>query len=244
MKSFLILQLRSLDAAADSEFQAFLKYGQLNETQVLRIRMEKESFAGITASDYAGIIVGGGPSNISDEESSKPGWQRRFEAELDLLYEQIVEEDIPYLGNCYGLGSLVRFLGSEVSKERYSEEVGYTTITLSKEANDEVLLSGLPKKFKAFVGHKEACQEVPEGSVLLGSSSTCPVQMIRHKKNIYATQFHTELDAAGIAERVDFYKNHGYFEPEAANEIISRTKDIVTREAALILHRFVQRYRS
>lgn len=243
MKPFLILQLRELDEAADSEFRAFLKYGHLNEDEVRRIRMEKESFAGLKAEHYAGIIVGGGPSNVSDDEISKPDYQLRFEAELDMLYEQVLEKDLPYLGNCYGLGSFMRFMGAMVAKEKYSEEVGHTAITLTDEAQNDPLLEGLPGSFEAFVGHKEACQFVPEGGTLLASSAGCPVQMVRFKKNIYATQFHTELDAQGIAERIEFYKHHGYFDPEAANQLIARTENVVTTEAGLILKRFIDRYR-
>lgn len=241
--SFLILQLRSLDEASENEFQAFLKYGKLEQDQVHRVRMEQESFGGIQANNYAGVIVGGGPSNVSDEESIKPDYQRRFEAELFQLYEQIYDLDLPYLGSCYGLGSLISFLGGDVSKEKYSEEVGYTEISLTDEAQNDPLLHSLPQTFPAFVGHKEACQSVPQGGVLLASSSACPVQMVRFKKNIYATQFHCELDATGVAERIHYYKNYGYFEPEEAGRLIERTKNIVTKEAGLILERFVQRYR-
>lgn len=244
MKPFLILQLRELDEAADSEFRAFLRYGNLEEREVRRIRMEKESFADIRVQDYAGTIVGGGPSNVSDEEGQKPAYQRRFEAELSSLYQQIVAGDLPYLGNCYGLGSVVRYLGGEVSKEKYFEAVGYTTIQLHDQANSDPLLKGLPTQFKAFVGHKEACQAVPQGGVLLASSAACPVQMVRFKSNIYAIQFHSELDADGIAERIHFYKDHGYFDPDEADHLIAGTKDVVTREASLILQRFVERYRS
>jgi len=40
---------------------------------------------------------------------------------------------------------------------------------------------------------------------LLAGSEGCPVQMVRFRKNIYATQFHCELDAQGIAERIRYY---------------------------------------
>jgi GMP synthase (glutamine-hydrolysing) len=243
MKRFLILQLRPLDEAADNEYEAILKYGNLKEEEVHRIRMESESFAGLRANDYAGIIVGGGPSNVSDGESSKPDFQIRFEEELNSLYEQVLSEDIPYLGTCYGLGSFMSFMGAIVSKERYSEKVGYTEVTLAPKADDDCLLKGLPKNFLAFVGHKEACQEVPESAVLLGSSKQCPVQIVRFKENIYATQFHCELDAEGIKARIGYYKNHGYFDPDEADMIIESTRNIITKEAGLILKRFVEQYR-
>ena len=243
MKPFLILQLRALDGAADNEFEAFLKYGHLQESEVHRIRMEKESFAGLDPTSYAGIIVGGGPSNVSDAELDKPPYQRRFESELDEMYSQVFANDIPYLGSCYGLGSIVRFAGGLLSKERYSEEVGYVEVELNEDGKQDPLLTGLPDNFKAFCGHKEACQATPEGGVLLVSSRDCPVQMIRFGQNIYATQFHCELDAEGIEERIHYYKHHGYFAPDSAKALIEKTKDVVVEFPQMILKRFVDRYR-
>ena len=56
---------------------------------------------------------------------------------------------------------------------------------------------GCRATFDAFVGHKEACRVLPADAVLLASSPTCPVQMFRVRENLYATQFHPELDVAG-----------------------------------------------
>jgi len=244
MKPFLILQLRALDDAADNEFEAFLRYGNLSESEVKRIRMERESFAGLDPGRYAGVIVGGGPSNVSDKEIDKPEYQQRFEKELDSLYRKIFENDIPFLGSCYGLGSVAKYAGGLVSKERYSEEVGYVEVQLNEHAKQDLLIKDLPDSFNAFCGHKEACQNVPEGGVLLGGSQACPVQIIRFGKNIYATQFHCELDADGIAERIRYYRHHGYFEPDSADELIAKTKDVVAEVPQIILKRFVDRYRS
>lgn len=243
-RPFLILQLRSLDAAADDEFEAFINYGQLSVAEVKRVRMEKESFGHLNPQDFSGVIVGGGPSNVSDEEDSKPDYQRRFESELNILYDKIFEQDIPYLGSCYGLGSIMRYAGGEVSKKKYSEGVGSVEIRLLAEAMRDPITEGLPLKFDALVGHKEACQTLPEGAVLLGESDACPIQMVRFKRNIYATQFHCELDAKGIEVRIKVYKNHGYFEPADAEKLIRETGNVVAEIPQQILGRFVNRYRA
>jgi GMP synthase (glutamine-hydrolysing) len=243
MKPFLILQLREMDEAADREFEAFLRYGGLAESEVRRIRMEKESFANLDLSNYSGVIVGGGPSNVSDHETEKPEYQQRFEKELNTLYDQIFQNDIPYMGSCYGLGSMMKYKGGVVSREKYSEPVGTVEVLLNEAGKDDDLLRGLPEKFMAFCGHKEACQMVPGEGVLLGSSETCPVQIVRFRQNIYAVQFHCELDAEGLAERIRYYKHHGYFKPDEADILIDRTKDKVAEVPHLILKRFVERYR-
>ncbi len=244
MKPFLLLQIREKDGPADNEYVDFLKYGQLDKSDVLRVRMEKESISKLNPEDYSAIIVGGGPANVSDEESEKSEAQRRYEKELHLLYPIIFEKDIPFFGSCYGFGSVAAFAGADISKNKYAEEVGYTKINLQNTVNKDNLFDDLPSSFYAFCGHKEACQNLPEGAVLLAGSEECPIQMLRFKKNIYAVQFHCELDAEGIAKRILYYKNHGYFNPEDADRLINNTKDIVTKEAHLILKRFIERCRN
>lgn len=243
MKPILILQLRPIDEVADNEYQAFLHHGGLQPEETHRIRMEQESLAGIDLQQYSGVIMGGGPSNISDEESIKPEFQRRFEAELFPLFDQLFAMDLPYLGSCYGLGALTNYAGALVSKAQYGEQAGPTTIYLQESAQEDALLAGLPNSFLAFVGHKEACQFVPEGGTLLAGSEACPVQIIRFKTNIYATQFHVELDADGMTVRIQNYQNHGYFDPASAETLIQAVQQVEATVPHQILTRFVARCR-
>lgn len=242
MKPFLILQLRPIDEAADNEFAAFLKYGELLESQTYRIRMEKGGIPKLNLRDYSGIIIGGGPSNASDDELEKLDYQKRFEADLFQLLEEVVTIDFPVLGNCYGISAIAKFMGAEVSKKKYSEALGAVEISLNENGVNDNLLKGLPKRFYAYVGHKEACQNLPKGTILLAGSKTCPVQMIRIKKNIYATQFHTELDQEGLGLRIKIYKNYGYFPPEDAQLLIENSKKYKVETPKRILYNFIREY--
>lgn len=242
MKPFLILQLRPTDAAADGEYDAFLKHGGMDPTRVRRVRMEKDSLEDIDLDDYNAVIVGGGPSNVSDAEGKKEDYQKRFEARLFPLLREVVEKDFPFLGACYGLGALAHVLGGNVSKEKYSEPVGPATVALTETGERDPLLAGLPSSFRVFLGHKEACQDVPPGAAHLASSKDCPVQMIRVGKNIYGTQFHPELDAEGLCVRIDVYKNAGYFPPEDAEKLKSAARKEAVSVPMEILKRFVKRY--
>lgn len=239
MKPFLLLQHRYLDEASDDEYEAVLKYGPLSPDEVHRIRMEKQSLGDIDLNEFSGVIVGGGPANVSDPEEKKRPEQLRFEKELNQLYDRIFESDFPYLGMCYGLGSVTRYLNGEVSKERYGETAGAVTINLVPGVTDPVL-AGIPSTFRALAGHKEACQALPEGAVLLAGSDACPVQMIRYKKNIYATQFHPELDYEGITFRLNVYRDHGYFNPADIDELFEQLKGEEIVYPQLILQNFVK----
>jgi GMP synthase (glutamine-hydrolysing) len=240
MKPFLILQLRPEDEASDNEYEAFLKAGGLSAGQTRRIRMERDGIPPLKLADYSGIIVGGGPYCVSD--TVKPPEQLNFEYRLGELLNDVIAQDFPYLGACYGIGILAHVLGGEVSKDRYSEGVGAVIVRLTDDGRKDRLLETVTDEFRAFGGHKEASQSLPETAVLLASSTTCPIQVIRVGRNVYATQFHAELDSAGLAVRINVYRNAGYFPPQEADQLIALTAKEQVTEPEKILRRFVELY--
>jgi GMP synthase (glutamine-hydrolysing) len=241
MKPFLILQLRPEDEASDNEYEAFLRAGGLIPAQTRRVRMERDGVPAVKLTDFSGVIVGGGPYCVSDE--GKPLEQIKFEKQLQLLLGEIVQEDFPYLGACYGIGALATNLGGNVSKEKYGEGVGAVSVRLTEEGQKDSLLEGVADEFKAFGGHKEACQSVPDGAVLLAGSETCPVQIIRVKNNIYGTQFHAELDSAGLALRINTYRHAGYFPPDEADQLIALAEKEHVHEPEKIFRNFILSYK-
>lgn len=241
MKPFLLLATRAEDAAADNEYQAFQTFAGLGETDLVRHRLERDPLGPIELADYSGILLGGGPFNSSDPEDAKSPVQLRVEADLRRLLDEVVSVDFPFLGACYGIGTLGAHQGAVIDRT-YAEPVGAVRITLTPDGRADPLLAGLPDSFDAFVGHKEAVSVLPDHAVLLAGSATCPVQLFRVGRNVYATQFHPELDVDGLSTRVEVYKHAGYFPPEQAEEIkaMARASD-VTHPPAL-LRAFVARY--
>lgn len=240
-KPFLILQLRPEQETADNEFDAIRHYGGLAKDEVHRIRLEQQGMPELDLAAYAGIIVGGSPFDVSLPEDRKSPIQKDIEAGFTHLFDKIVAADYPFLGCCSGNGLLGNYCGATISG-RYSEPVGGTDITLTEAGRQDPLLAGLPSTFRVLLGHKEACDELPPGCVLLATNTACPVQMFRLHNNIYATQFHPEADAAGFTVRINAYRNHGYFSPESAADLISAVEQEHTPEAQSILSRFVARY--
>ncbi len=208
----------------------------------MRARVEVEGLPDIELDDYAAIIVGGSPFDVSTPEDKKAAIQKQLEAQFMRLFERLVDADFPFLGACSGNGLLGKFCGARIST-KYAEPVGGVDVTLTEEGKKDPLLEGFPQTFRVLLGHKEACDDVPPGSVLLARSSACPVQMFRLKNNIYATQFHPEGDLEGFSVRIKVYKNHGYFAPETATDLINAVANEQTPYAKKILERFVSRYR-
>lgn len=243
MTPFLILQLRPEDAAADEEFAAFLDRGGLAPEDVRRVRLDEGPIPKLSLDDYAGVIVGGGPGCISDAPDTKDPLEARIEADIMGLMPDILARDMPYLGCCYGMGILGAALGAPVGKDRYGEAIGGVACEVTDAGARDPLLDGIPTTFRALVGHKEAVEDLPDGAVHLVASAPCPFQMIRAGKNVYATQFHPEARGENFANRIEIYRDRGYFAPEDAGAL---TRAVLSEEITAperILHNFVTRFR-
>jgi len=241
VRPFLLLASRAEDRAADDEYAAFLRFSGLPAEQLHRIRMEAGALPPFDLDDYAGIVVGGSPFNSSDPPETKSAVQKRVEAELAQLLDRVVERDFPFLGACYGVGTLGVHQGGVVDRT-YAEELSCVPIELTADGLADPLLAGMPPRFEAFVGHKEACRVLPRTAVLLATSEACPVQMFRVGRNVYATQFHPELDASGISVRARIYQHHGYFPPDELEPLLARLARGVVSEPGRLLKNFVARY--
>lgn len=243
MKPFLILQLRPEAEASDDEFAAFLDKGGLEPDQTHRIQLDREPLpAALDLGAYSGVIVGGGPGCVSDPPATKDPVEARIEAAILGLMPQITAQDIPFMGCCYGIGILGHHLGAPVSKARFGEPVSAVECGVTADGATDPLLSDLPQTFHAFVGHKEAVQTLPKNCTHLLSSGPCPLQMIRHGQNVYATQFHPEADSAVFELRIRLYKNRGYFDPAEADSLIEMCRAAEVHWPAHILRAFVTRY--
>lgn len=230
----LLLQSRPEDDVCGNEFQAICSLGGVDPSRMVRLRMERDGLVGINLDDYQAIIMGGGPANFADDV------ELRYEAWLISLVQRIIEVDKPFLGMCLGIGTVSMALGQRPSFD-FGEPVVPMEIVLNEAGLADPLLSDVPNKFSALVGHKEGIGQVPSGAVELARSDTC-VQMFRCGDNVYATQFHPELDIEGLAIRVEAYKDHGYFEPDEAQALVESAAKADISHAVTVLRSFVNRY--
>jgi GMP synthase (glutamine-hydrolysing) len=241
MLPFLLLASRAEDAAAEDEYAAYLRYGGLEERELHRVRLEAASLPPLDLSKYSGVIVGGSPFTSSDPPDSKSPVQHRVERELSGLLDELVARDFPFLGACYGVGTLGTHQGAVIDRT-FGEPLGAVEVELTAAGLQDPLLQGLPRTFTAFTGHKEAVSSLPPHAVLLAKAGSCPVHMFRIRTNLYATQFHPELDAEGLCTRIDIYRHAGYFPPESAEDLMAAARRFTVTEPMNILKNFVARY--
>lgn len=241
MRPFLFLGTRAENEAADSEYAAVLRCTGLAERDVRRVRLERDELGAVDLDDWSGVLLGGGPFNLSDPAAEKSAVQRRLEVELATLAEQVVARDFPFFGACYGIGVLGGLRGGAVDRT-HGEPIGCVEVSLTDAGRGDPLFADLTDSFDVFLGHKEAVSRLPDGAVLLASSTTCPVQAFRLGSHVYATQFHPELDVAGLVLRIDTYREYGYFPPAQAQSLRDMARRSVVTQPPRLLAAFAERY--
>jgi len=241
VKPFVLLATRAEDAPADEEYALFLRYTGLSPDELVRVRLEAEPMPRIDLDEVSGIFVGGGPFNASDPLETKSPTQRRVEQEFGILLDEVVARDFPFLGACYGVGTLGAHQGAVIDRT-YSEPISVVPVTVTAAGASDPLLAAMPPTFDAFVGHKEAISRLPASATLLASSPACPVQMFRVGTNVYATQFHPELDVEGITTRIHAYAEHGYFASDDLELTLAAVRRVAVSHPSRILRAFVERY--
>lgn len=239
MKPFLFLGIRPEDVAADDEYAAMLRCSGLDEAGLRRWRLEQRALGTVDLDQWSGVILGGGPFQVSDPLDRKSEVQQRVEADLTGLLDVIVPTDFPFLGCCYGIGTLGRHQGGVVDRT-YGEPVGPIRVTCTPAGAVDPLFGVASDTFGAFVGHKEAIHRLPDHAVVLASSPDCPVQAFRVGTRVYATQFHPELDLDGFATRVQTYRFAGYFAPEEADGIVATARASGVADTPNLIGRFVE----
>ncbi|NUL45653.1 glutamine amidotransferase [Cellulosimicrobium funkei] len=248
MLPFLLIQTRADDAVAADEVRSTTELGGFDAGELTALRLDRVLAAGERAPDWAailaghsGVIVGGSPFNSSDPDELKSDLQVTVEAELGRLLDTVLDRDVPFLGACYGVGTLGLHQGARVDST-YGEPAGAVTLRVTEAGRQDPLLAGVGPRFTAFVGHKEAIRTLPDHAEVLVAGDACPVQMFRIGTHQYATQFHPELDLDGLLYRLEIYADHGYYDPAEAQDLFARVSAATVTEPRKVLANFRRRY--
>jgi GMP synthase (glutamine-hydrolysing) len=142
--------------------------------------------------DFDAIIAMGGPMSVNDDASLP--W---LTAEKRFIHDA-VHAGIPFWGTCLGVQLLAASLGARVYAGP-SPEVGLLSVTITDEGVRDPVFQGLPRELLAFQWHGDTF-DLPEGAVMLASSSAYPAQAFRWGSSAYGVQFHLEVSPELAAE--------------------------------------------
>ncbi len=141
--------------------------------------------------NFKALFVLGGPSSANDDT---PVMNRQLRQ-----IEKALSDEIPFLGICLGMQTLVKAGGGKVLKCP-EKETGFIDpeglpyrIDLTEAGFEDPLFAGLGKSFPVFQLHGETVELPESGMQLLATGSRCPVQAVRAGKNAYGLQCHFEL---------------------------------------------------
>ena len=124
-----------------------------------------------------GVILSGGPSSVYSEGAPP-------------FNEKLLETGIPTLGLCYGMQIMAYLLKGDV-RRLDRREYGRAEIDLS---SDSPLFDGLGNKELVWMSHGDSVATPPEGFVVSGTTSDCPVAAIADEdRKLYGLQFHPEV---------------------------------------------------
>ncbi|KKW21009.1 MAG: Glutamine-hydrolyzing GMP synthase [Parcubacteria group bacterium GW2011_GWF2_50_9] len=127
--------------------------------------------------EYAGVILSGGPQNLS-----KPG---ALKAD-----PRIYTLGLPILGVCYGLQLIAHQLGGKVRAGK-KREYGPVHTSL---ATSSALFKNLSRSELTWMSHGDQVVKAPRGFKVIGTSEACGVAAMEHRKHqVYGIQFHPEV---------------------------------------------------
>ncbi len=157
------------------------QYNQLIARRIRELGVYSEvlpfntSTAEILERNPSGIILSGGPSSVNAENAH-------------LIEKELLEQNIPVLGICYGMQLITHLLGGKVKKGTRGE-YGKATLQIDK-SND--FLSGISRHSTVWMSHFDEVESVPEGFAVNGRTDVISA-ISNESQKLYCVQFHPEV---------------------------------------------------
>ncbi|MFH0876361.1 MAG: glutamine-hydrolyzing GMP synthase [archaeon] len=170
--------------------------------------------------DAKGIILSGGPHNLSEDDSLK-------------CDPKIFSSGIPVLGICYGHQLMAYVLGGTISRGN-TKEYGLAALNLIK--LNSPLFSGIKTEEKVWMSHGDYVEKIPVGFTVCASTDDVTVSAMEDtKRNLYGIQFHPEVThtECGMKILYNFAVNIcGIVQSWTMNAYVDKiTKEIIRKSA-------------
>ena len=134
---------------------------------------------------FDAIIAMGGPMSVNDELELP--WLREEKRAI----AEAVRSGVPYWGVCLGSQLLAASLGARVYRGA-RPEVGLLRVSLTPEGRVDPVFRDAPADLLTLQWHSDTF-DLPDGGVLLASSSAYAAQAFRWGRWAYGLQFHLEV---------------------------------------------------
>jgi len=207
------------------------KYGDFEDWIIKRIDIDKNLIKVIDVwkdelpdiKFCKGVIVTGSHDMVTDNHP----WSVKVEKWIPKL----LENEIPYLGICYGHQLLAKAIGGYVDFNPEGEKFGTIMINLTNEAINDSLFSKMPPKFFAYVSHPQIVFDLPEEAEILAYDTSKIIYSFRIGKCAWGVQFHPEFDENIMKEYLLKYDNKNFFSLKISD---NQSKNILKQFCYLI----------
>ncbi len=197
------------------------------------------AFRGVAGLSHL-VLLGGSMSVYQEREFP-------FLKEECHLLEAAVRADMPTLGICLGAQLTAKVLGAKIMKAPH-KEVGWYNVRLTAEGRKDSLFKGLGEELRVFQWHEDMF-ELPGTAALLAAcpgatareSQTCRNQAFRYGHNVYALQFHLEVDDSMIENWFDEYSPEDPLKRTALSEFRERSAPLQKQANRLYENFFVKK---
>jgi GMP synthase (glutamine-hydrolysing) len=127
--------------------------------------------------DPKGIILSGSPASV-------------YQPDAPLCRREVIEQNVPILGICYGMGVLGHFYGAATTRAA-SREYGRAYLTIDDTTD---LFSDVNSGLSVWMSHGDKLEAMPDTFRRLAHTANAPFAAIRHRTQpLFAVQFHPEV---------------------------------------------------
>lgn len=239
MKKYLLLQFRT-DQTLEHEVSCVKKALDLSDSEIEVVNVfdqDKEPTLPSIESlaNYKALITGAsGQYNVTD----LPGWAEERIQKIISYFKWVIENDFPTLAICFGHQIIAKSLGGEVKREQ--AENGNAEINLTEDGKLSPIFKDIPEKSWVVSAHKEAVTKLPNEAKLLAYSEKTKIESYQIGKNVFAVQFHPELELDDLMFRLSLYPEYlqgksieevrrGYHETPFATKVLKNFKNHVEK---------------
>lgn len=142
--------------------------------------------------DHDVYIFSGSPHGVYEDLP----WIR----EAGAFVRRAVDAGKVLVGGCFGHQLIAQALGGEVRKSEHGWGIGTHRHALTVR---EPWMRGGPDAVNVLVSHQDQVVRLPEGAVVLASSSFCPNAMLRIGSRVLTMQGHPEMNVPTVDRLLD-----------------------------------------
>lgn len=145
------------------------------------------------------------------------------------------QRGLPMLGVCFGsqiLGSAL--CGRDQVFRRTVCEVGFKTLTTSREAGADALAGDVGERFSMFVWHNDEVRSGHADMVILASTADCPNQVWRYRdRPVWGIQGHPEVGRATARDWLEARRQRLEHDGANVDRLIEQVQDSPESESLL-----------